>query len=335
LKDRTYLNYINNFRGFAMLLIVAVHTIYLIAGTAPLQYNILRVILANSSMLFIFISGYLFQYLLDKYKYGTYLAKKFKNVVLPYIIMSIPAIYLLLTKPEWIDTSWINTGSFQSKPVMVKIILFYITGSHLPQFWFIPMICIFYLISPLLRYVDRHPKWYYGIPVLIVVSLIVDRSPLNDNTLQSFVYFLPIYVLGMHTSHYTKEYFNLITKNWMILLIALVVLTGLSFVDERISYLQKLPVIFLCLFLFYKISSAKLDTVLGLVAKYSFGIFFIHKYTIIIVSYIYIKLSIDTFLNSGVLGLLFSFILIVAVSILLLIPFKLIFKKNSRLITGC
>jgi|WetSurSiteA1Bulk_404760.scaffolds.fasta_scaffold00257_4 surface polysaccharide O-acyltransferase-like enzyme len=318
-----------------MLLIVAVHTIYLIADSSPGEFNVLRILLSNSSMLFIFISGYLFQYLLDRYTYASYLGKKFKNVILPYIIMSVPAIFLMLTRPEWLDSSWINTPSFQSRPVFVKIILFYATGSHLPQFWFIPMISIFYLISPILRYIDRHPAWYAIIPGLIIISLIVDRPPMNDNTLQSFVYFLPVYLLGMHTSHYAERYFSYLTRNWVLLLVALLVLTAACFVDERFSYLQKLPLTFLCLFMFYKISSVKLDTVMGLVAKYSFGIFFIHKYTIILVSYAYVKLSVDGFLNSNGVGLIFSFMLIVAFSILLLVPFKLIFKKNSRLITGC
>jgi surface polysaccharide O-acyltransferase-like enzyme len=318
-----------------MLLIVAVHTIYLISDAAPNLYNILSVLLANSSILFVFISGYLFQYLIADFKYTTYLTKKFKNVILPYIIMSVPAIILLLTRPEWSNMSWIMTESFQHKPVIIKIMLFYVTGSHLPQLWFIPMITIIYLISPLLHYLDRNPKFYYCIPLLIVIAIIVDRPPLNDNTLQSFIFFLPIYLIGMHTSHYSKEYFNFLTKYWVVVLIAFAVLTGLTFVDEKVTYIQKITATFLFLFLFSKLSSHRIDALLGLIARYSFGIFFIHKYSIIFIGTMYDKLSLGSIFNSGILGLTVSYILIVALSIALLLPIKLIFKKNSRLITGC
>lgn len=337
MKDRAYLNYLNNFRGFAMLLIVAVHTIYVIADAAPRQFNILQIALANSSVLFIFISGYLFQYLINDYKYGTYLLKKFKNVILPYLIMSIPAIYILIALGgSWLGKSWIMTDSFMNKPVIIQILLFYVTGSHLPPFWFIPMISIIYLISPLLHYLDRHPNWYFIIPVLLVVSLLVGRPPMNDNPLQSFVFFLPVYLLGMHTSHFSKEYFSFLAKNLIILLIAFAVLTGLTFVDEAsFSYLQKILLTFLCLFMFSRISSHKVDAVLGLIAKYSFGIFFIHKYSDTVIAIIYSKLGIGEAINSGMPGLIFTYILIVGLSILLLWPVKIIFRKKSRLLIGC
>jgi surface polysaccharide O-acyltransferase-like enzyme len=317
-----------------MLLIVAVHTIFLVADTAPGLYKVLSVILANSSILFIFISGYLFQYLIEDYTFGSYLSKKLKNVILPYLIMSVPAIYILLTRPEWRSLSWIMTDSFLEKPVLVKILLFYVTGSHLPQFWFIPMITVFYLISPLLRYIDRNPGLYYCIPFLIVVSLVVDRPPLNDHTLQSFVYFLPVYMLGMHLSHYSKEYFSFLTKNWIYVLLVFALLSGLTFIDERVTYLQKITVTFLFMFMFSKISSKHVDFVLGLIAKYSFGIFFIHKYTIILVGFLYNKFSLAAVMNSGMTGLLVSYLIIIAVSVLLLMPVKLVFKKYSRLIIG-
>ena len=317
-----------------MLLIVAVHTIFLVADTAPGLFQVLSIVLANSSILFIFISGYLFQYLIEDYTFGSYLSKKFKNVILPYLIMSVPAIYILLTKPEWRSLSWMMTDSFLEKPVLVKILSFYITGSHLPQFWFIPMITIFYLISPLLRYIDRNPKLYYSIPVLIVISLVVDRPPLNDNTLQSFVYFLPVYLLGMHLSHYSKEYFSFLSKYWIYGLLIFALLTGLTFINEKVTYLQKITVTFLFMFMFSKISSKRVDFVLGLVAKYSFGIFFIHKYTITVVAFLYNKFSLAAVMNSGMAGLLASYLIIIVLSILLLMPVKFVFKKYSRLIIG-
>jgi len=204
----------------------------------------------------------------------------------------------------------------------------------MPQFWFIPMICIFYLISPVLRYIDYHPRWYVIIPVLLLVSFIVDRPDLNNNSLQLFLYFLPIYLLGMHTSHYIKTYLNLLKKYWIVVLVIVVVFTGLTFTSDKIGYFQKVAFTFLVLYFFYKVSNTILDHVLGLVAKYSFGIFFIHKYAIILVTLTYVKLSVDHIMNAGVIGLTFTFVLITYMCIILLMPIKHVFKKNSRLICG-
>lgn len=317
-----------------MLLIVAVHITYLISDTAPVHHQILYIFLIDSSILFVFIAGYLFQYLIDEYDYRKYLVKKFRNVILPYLIMSLPAIYIMLTRPEWLGSSWIQTPSFESKPLIVKILLYYATGAHLPQFWFIPMICIFYLVSPVLRYIDDHPRWYYAIPFLIAISFMVDRPEFNNNSLQSFVFFLPIYLLGMHSSHYHYEYLKLLQKYWVVILLAVLIFTGFSFINHQISLFQKISLTFLVLIILWKVSWKGLDRVLGLVAKYSFGIFFIHKYVIVLVTFLYIKLSVDELLNSGIVGWTITFVLITSISILLLMPVKYVLKNNSRMVIG-
>jgi surface polysaccharide O-acyltransferase-like enzyme len=249
--------------------------------------------------------------------------------------MSIPAIYLLISRPEWRDTSWIMTESFQRKPIILQIFLLYITGAHLPQFWFIPMIAIFYLISPILRFIDKYPRIYNLIPALIVISLIVDRPSLNDNTLQSFVYFLPIYLLGMNASHYRQEYMDILENYWAFLLIIVISLSVVSFYKEEVTYLQKISITYLILHIFSLIKSQRFDNTFGLVAKYSFGIFFIHKYVIILVTTLYAKLQLTKLMNSGTIGLVITFLLVIALSILLLWPIRLVFRKNSRLICGC
>lgn len=63
MKDKAFLIYLNNFRGFSMLMIVAVHSMYLIEESAPDQYKYLDLVLSNSSVYLLFISGFLFQHL--------------------------------------------------------------------------------------------------------------------------------------------------------------------------------------------------------------------------------------------------------------------------------
>ena len=72
---REMLNYINVFRGLAILLILAGHTMQ-IGEKGSWINNISFEIFAGGTALFIFISGFLFQHLSAKFEYKNYLSKK-------------------------------------------------------------------------------------------------------------------------------------------------------------------------------------------------------------------------------------------------------------------
>ena len=87
------LNYINVFRGFAILAIVAIHTL-LFSHNTSFQSAISAELLGSGSVFFVFISGFLFQHLAYKFEYQTYLSKKWNNVICPYLITSILSVLL-------------------------------------------------------------------------------------------------------------------------------------------------------------------------------------------------------------------------------------------------
>ena len=334
-KKKGFLRYIHNFRGFAMLLIVGAHSIFYIANSSPREFRFLDVMLEDSSILFLFISGFLFQHLIAKFEYRSYLLRKAKFIILPYIIMSIPAILLFYLRPDFNGGSWILTDSFKSRPLIIQIILLYGTGAHQAQFWFMPMIALFYLISPILKWIDEHPKLYYSIPVLIIISIVVGRPPLNNNTLQSFVYFFPIYLSGMFTSRYFDNIIHLLERYWIIMVSILLLSTASTFFADRVSFLEKFVMCQVVLLGFYKLSSEVVNRILDPIAKYSFGIFFIHKYCLIIIGYLLDKLLLRNVVSSGFIGLFLLFWTIVLLSLVSLVVMKTALKKNSRIITGC
>ena len=89
-KPRTkILNYINVFRGLAILLIIMGHTMQF-GDNSTLINNINCEMICGGTALFIFISGFLFQHLSSKFEYKNYLSKKWTNVIMPYLIVSIP-----------------------------------------------------------------------------------------------------------------------------------------------------------------------------------------------------------------------------------------------------
>jgi surface polysaccharide O-acyltransferase-like enzyme len=296
--------------------------------------KIINVIFSNCSILFMFISGFLFQYLLRKYKYPTYLKKKFQNVILPYIFMSIPAIVLIFFAPKF-GIEW--NAHHTDKPVILRIITFYLTGSHLSQFWFIPMIVFYYLAAPLFKFIDTHNKLYYTLPLFLTLSIIIGRPEGNDNPLHSFLFYLPVYLTGMASSHYLDKTLLLLEKYFYYLLAAILILsTILYFEDIRaISLVQKIMLCLAILHIFKVFDNNKILNKLDVVATYSFGIYFIHMYIIIVILKVMNATNMDIFRSMGI----FSFILLTTVttliSIFLLWLIKLINKKNSRIIIGC
>ena len=103
-------------------------------------------------MLFVFIAGFLFQYLKKKFEYRSYLIRKTRYVILPYLIISALPIGLKLIglhQSDWVPPEMIPDGIFG------KAVFYLASGKHLGPFWFIPMIVIFYIISQLLIKIDK------------------------------------------------------------------------------------------------------------------------------------------------------------------------------------
>ena len=97
-KKSKFLNYINIFRGLAILLIIMGHTMQF--GEADSLAHIINCeIVCGGTALFIFISGFLFQHLSAKFEYKNYLSKKWTNVILPYLFCAIPGLIFCFMCP--------------------------------------------------------------------------------------------------------------------------------------------------------------------------------------------------------------------------------------------
>jgi surface polysaccharide O-acyltransferase-like enzyme len=269
-----------------------------------LSKELLITLLDNGTVLFVFIAGFLFQHLQDRFNYIPYLKKKFQYVVLPYILVSLPAILNRL----FIEPGTWEPAFLMDSPDVVKGLYLLATGKHLGPFWFIPMIILFYLISPLFIALD-HPKFHrYMLPFLLLGSLFTYRFGYFSNSIDSAIHFLPVYIFGIFASRY-KDFFT-IGKNWLtwVMVVVYVILAILELSEilpvyrlnseaDAASSLYfgfnspKLRMMLLCLILikvFYKIQHRRMP-VLRLLGDYSFGLYFIHLYVIIALDTVYRK----------------------------------------------
>ena len=115
-KKTKILNYINVFRGLAILLIIMGHTMQF--GDSKSVINMLNCeMICGGTALFIFISGFLFQHLSAKYEFKNYMSKKWTNVIMPYLVVAIPGIVLCLLCPVAYKNSFAGLDAWIQIPL--------------------------------------------------------------------------------------------------------------------------------------------------------------------------------------------------------------------------
>ena len=334
-KKALFLSYIHDFRGIAILLIVSSHI--LMEDMDNTFYRIMSAIFLNSTIFFVFVSGFLFQHLAFKYDVKTYWKRKIKGIVIPYILISIPAILLRIKDtPAYIIE---NHPEYASWGIFHKVAYMYLTGSHLLPFWFIPMIILFFAISPLLVYLDK-TKWiYWLLPVFMIISAFYSRDDITqiNDTFRMFAHFFSVYLLGMFYSRYKDEIASLMDKIWpMAYLIGgvLLVITcfEIPYVTEVIFF-QKIVLCFVCVHLL-KRYEGKMPQFLDFLAKISFGIYFVHYYIVIILRKVFLMFFTYEKPTNPIMWFL-NYILVVILTIIIIQIIRYITKDKSKYLIGC
>ncbi len=318
--------YIQAMRTIAILLVVGAHAKEPFRGTAgspPL------ISFTHVNVIFIFVAGYLFQYLLTSFHYSSYLRVKLKTVILPYITISIPAIAMYMVGMK--DLSTLGAPSWVDSPhEWVGYML--VTGTHLGPLWFIPMIAIVYIASPLLKAMDDRPNLYWSIFPLLLLSAFVGRSATDNNPLQAFVFYLPVYIIGMWSSRYRDRLLPVLQRNWPPLLAALL-LPALVYVGEKgaqeLSFISKILFSMGLLGLLSRVS-AKLSKTFDWIGDLSFGIYFVHGY----IAAVFLILMRKHVVVYGVFEYLFVLTVIFAGSTAVVLAAKRLLGSRSRMIIG-
>lgn len=362
-QKKEMLNYINIFRGLAILLILAGHTMQIGAKGSYIN-NISFEIWAGGTALFIFISGFLFQHLSYKFEYKNYMKKKWTNVILPYIFTAIPGILLCFYLPQAYG------NPFDGLNPLAQIGIFITTGRvHNVPTWFIPMIVIFFFFSYILLYLEKKNILYKLLPLLFIITVFIPRMDIEPEyvinmdylhkyieylkyVVSGFIHFSSMYVFGMYLSKYKEKIDIFYNKRW--LFIFLMILT--SVIDIYLSHngiyingtVSKifLTVIVLGYLKHYdeKIKQhIKINNWLDITAKYSFGLFFIHWYYVFAFNQIFTMPKVlpvnnihQLFTSSCIASLRYLFVLIASFLTLYLIKSLLtkIKVENTRKFIG-
>lgn len=223
MPSKEFLQNAHSLRSLAIWSIVAGHVIDITPWPAnSIWRDQLSNVLGDGSVLFMFVSGYLFQHLHPRHRYLHYLERKVARVIVPYLILSIPAVILALSfgnVPE-------HYPYLAGRSIGYQIGWMYLTGGSHVNFalWFIPMISIFYVAAPLFSAMIRHPISYLILPPLILLSALIHRVPNPAlDIVHMALYMLPAYVAGMWCSQFGATFSTPYALSTTALWIALVV----------------------------------------------------------------------------------------------------------------
>jgi peptidoglycan/LPS O-acetylase OafA/YrhL len=330
---------IENFRGLAIVFVMLSHVESLrqLRVFGELAYFTI----VDATTWFVFISGYLFYYIEHKrFDYVSYLAKKAKYVILPYLVFSIPAIIagLLAHRARLLDLS----------PLAYVVWSLIVGGAVVGPMWFIPMISLFFLVSWVFQRLADGKLIYPATLVGLAISIFSSR-PINDmNPFLSFVHFVGFYLLGMSTAKSMRliDRVNQSRASWVPIILGLSGFlaaawfhntnadSALGFFEElgkfNVFQFGKLCLLISVFFFFGRYINVP-NRFLGYMAEISFGLFFIHGFFMIV----FTKISQHIEIVDANVAFVIECLLVVVGSVTAVYAIKLLLGKRSRYVIGC
>lgn len=293
-----HLSYIHRMRAIAILMIVFVHaTDKLDWGTGDRTLvRFLDDLLQGSTVLFFMIAGYLFHHLSRKFDFGDYLVKKFKNVIVPFALVSAPGVAYVVARPAEFLAAHPDMVGAPDWQLAAYMYLFAGTQPNYPL-WFVPIMATFFLFGALFVALTKRPGLFNGVLALSLIYSHLSHRPevFSPNHVGLTLYYLSPYLLGMWASMYrpqvnrwVDDHVGLLGLMFVGLLMGFFLLTPHegAYVDKPFNFskgyvdwvlMQKLVLFFFLIGLLRKIENRK-TPVLEYLAEVSFPIFFLHMY---------------------------------------------------------
>ena len=188
------------FRAVTIVIIVIGHS-YDVAGWRLETFadRFLANLISGGTSLFVFISGFLFHHVFyPRFHYRTFMIKKFKNVYLPYLILSVLPVCLALYTRIPYEEFYFGPENTIFDQIIRPALLHYWYGGVM-VYWYIPFIMAMFLISPVVIafiHLKTKPRILL-VALLTVLSLFMHRPVNNWSVLQSVIYFSPVYMFGI------------------------------------------------------------------------------------------------------------------------------------------
>lgn len=350
-----FLRSIHYFRALAIVFIVAGHSYGLGAWWIhTVADKTVANIITGGTSLFVFVSGFLFHHVFfPKFCFGSFMMKKIHYVLVPYLVLSsVFLIAILATRTGFNADQFLLPGEGIYAEYLRPIALYLWTGGVNFTYWYIPFIMVMFLMSPaFVAFIKARSTVRWSVFALfLTVSLALHRPVLNLSVMQSVVYFIPVYLAGILASIHKERIYAVFHRREGYLLAGVLALALLQAVFVAtdgnfhkppfelagldVLLVQKLV---LCLFLmvflhrFEHIPSPALDKL----AEGSFAIFFIHPFIVLGIEKTSLPSMVaDLLPDLPLLRLAVMTSMVIAVSLLIALLIKKLFRQHSRIIVG-
>ncbi|MDG1731777.1 MAG: acyltransferase [Thalassotalea sp.] len=342
---------LHSFRGFAILSVVAIHAFGFVIYYAALEGAKLNVGFANAlneivfhdaTIFFALISGVLFSLVLAKRGWAHFYKNKVLNVVIPYLFFT-----CLFTLFHWTMDGELIIFSGDIRLFAQKTIENLVTGGAIFAFWYIPVLLVLYLCTPIIINIMQNNKIRWLMIPLVLMPLIFSRN-WPEISWTNFAYFIGVYAVGLYVGANYQYTTNKISEHILALTIlaigSTVVLSVLFYFDinkwqfislqETAFYIQKLSFAALVL-AFFRYHSQYTSKLLNMMGTYAFPIFFMHGFLLFMFYDLSLKAGLQ--INSYPILALVCVVVFIAVLIFCLLIsrlFQLIFKRWSRQLIG-
>ena len=337
------------FRAFAIINIVAIHAFYFARtveeaskpNLTPYDWG-QSILFHDSTLYFAFISAILFSLVLAERGYVRFFRSKMVNVFSPYLFFTC-VMTIFHFSPKGVFTVFDQTV-FDLATTIGKNLL---TGGAIFTFWYIPVLLVLYLATPVLFTLMAVNKAKYLVVLIILAPLVCSRA-WPDFTWTNFVYFLGAYMLGLVVGAHFRASVDMVQKClWPFILVALLssaALVGLFYLDEpswgivnfseSAWYVQKIALAGLVI-LFFERTISTVPRWLDVLGRYGFSIYFLHGFLLFVMYHIMSRLispptSVFVILSLAILNT----VLVIALSVVITYLFKLILGKYSRNVVG-
>lgn len=343
--SRARLVYLDRFRALAILLIILGHCYNNWRPEGALAGLLVNTVTGGTA-LFVFISGVFFHHVFaERFELSRFLARKARQVLLPYLAMSMLALLTLVLRDGWIPFP-LDIGLGGPSLSLVNAVLNLLTGQTMTAYWFVPFIFAIFVLSPVfLAFADldlRRQLALLGAAVLL--SMVAHRSTLNLNPASSVIYFAPFYLLGILYSQHRARAEEALAENLPLLVLTAVTLALLmvgfgqwgnahkatiwQWAGLDLMVLQKVAMIGAMIGLLLRWEEIDLP-VLGFLAEISFALFFLHPWAIALWKEIGFRGW-----EHGLAGTLLLFVLVVLTSVAAALTARAMLGHRSRFFTA-
>ncbi|WP_394175242.1 acyltransferase family protein [Thalassotalea litorea] len=301
MSQENYLGYVHSFRGFAILNVVAIHAIAF-ALLIPMDWQLdttnpmvmlNELLFHDATLFFALISGLLFSSILRARGYPSFYKSKVINVLLPYIFCT-----LVFTMMRWNASNTGLTLPDDAADYFTAILPNLIKGEAQFTFWYIPLLLILFILTPLLNKLtllrSYSAAWVW---LVMLLPLIFSRPEFSPETSQinagAVIYFSGAYTVGIFLGNDLENLLNKLARFRFYLIMTVIVSSaaiawlmyneinrfGYFSLQESLFYLQKLSMATLVL-LWLRNRGEKQPYWLKIFANEAFSIYFLHAFFI-------------------------------------------------------